>query len=235
GIQTGWSCLDVGCGAMGVIGPLSRRVGPEGHVVGLDMDSNLLAAARQYIDEEGLTNVELKQADAHKSGLEPNTFDLVHERFVLTHVPDPTALLQKLFQLAKPGGYVIVQEPDHSSWNFWPRSESWSHLLPVLEATLALRGDINIGRRTFHLLQQVGLENVTLRAGVVALQDSHPYMRMPLTAAAAMRSVMISASLIAEDELDSLIGAVEQHILNPETTMISFTTTQVWGQKPGPT
>jgi hypothetical protein len=27
GIQQGWACADLGCGAMGIIGPLSRRVG----------------------------------------------------------------------------------------------------------------------------------------------------------------------------------------------------------------
>jgi hypothetical protein len=27
GIQHGWVCADLGCGAMGVIGPLSRRAG----------------------------------------------------------------------------------------------------------------------------------------------------------------------------------------------------------------
>jgi SAM-dependent methyltransferase len=232
GIQAGWTCLDMGCGAMGILGALSRRVGPVGHVVGLEMDENLLAAARQYINEKGLSNVELKQGDAHRSGLETDCFDIVHERFVLPHVPDPLILLQEMVRLAKPGAYIVVQEPDHSSWNFWPRCEEWPQLLSILEATLALRGDINIGRTTFHLLKQVGLQNVHLRAGIVALQDSHPYMRMPLIAVRAMRDLMLSASLTTETELDRLTKGVEQHILKPETIMISFTVTQVWGQKP---
>lgn len=36
--RPGWRCLDLGCGAMGILGPLSRRVGPDGSVVGLDQD-----------------------------------------------------------------------------------------------------------------------------------------------------------------------------------------------------
>lgn len=39
GIQTGWQCIDLGCGAMGILRPLSRRVGVEGHVVGVDVDA----------------------------------------------------------------------------------------------------------------------------------------------------------------------------------------------------
>jgi hypothetical protein len=45
GVQAGWSCLDMGCGAMGILGPLARRVGSHGRVVGVDLDA-LLAAAQ---------------------------------------------------------------------------------------------------------------------------------------------------------------------------------------------
>src|SRR4051794_11047087 len=36
GVQPGWRCADLGCGAMGILGPLSRRVGPTGRILGLD-------------------------------------------------------------------------------------------------------------------------------------------------------------------------------------------------------
>jgi len=29
-VRRGWDCIDLGCGAMGILGPLSRRVGPDG-------------------------------------------------------------------------------------------------------------------------------------------------------------------------------------------------------------
>jgi 2-polyprenyl-3-methyl-5-hydroxy-6-metoxy-1,4-benzoquinol methylase len=56
GVQPGWRCLDLGCGAIGILEPLSRRVGPRGKVVGIDRDERLLAAARAYIAEQGLAN-----------------------------------------------------------------------------------------------------------------------------------------------------------------------------------
>ena len=156
GVQAGWECLDLGCGAMGILGPLSRRVAENGRVSGLEMDGKLLAAAQQYVVDEGLTNVALKQGDAYQSGFSSESFNLVHERFVMPHVVDPAALLQEIIRMTKPNGIVIIQEPDHSSWNFWPYSEKWSQLLPILESALALRGDINIGRQTFQLARQAG-------------------------------------------------------------------------------
>ena len=41
GIQPGWRCLDLGCGGMGILGPLSQRVGRGGQVVGVDCDPNV--------------------------------------------------------------------------------------------------------------------------------------------------------------------------------------------------
>ena len=52
GILPGWSCLDLGCGSMGILGPLSERVGTRGKVVGVDSDESLLNLARAKADKE---------------------------------------------------------------------------------------------------------------------------------------------------------------------------------------
>src|SRR5258708_11118308 len=82
GIQPGWNCVDLGCGAMGILGPLSRRVGPHGHVLGVDIDPKLLAAAREFIHDPQLDNVELLQLDAYHTQLPRESFDFTHVRFV---------------------------------------------------------------------------------------------------------------------------------------------------------
>src|SRR4029077_5405860 len=45
-ISSGASCIDVGCGGGHVAIELGRRVGPAGHVVGIDLDTDLLEVAR---------------------------------------------------------------------------------------------------------------------------------------------------------------------------------------------
>lgn len=232
GLEKGWHCLDLGCGAMGILGLLSERVGANGRVTGLEMDAKLLAAAEQYVKDANLTNVTLQQGDAYNSGFPAASFDLVHERFVFPHVAEPLGLLKEMMRLTKPGGIVVVQEPDHSSWNYWPYNKNWPRLLQILEGALALRGDINIGRRTFQLAHQAGLQNVQIRAGVMALQDKHPYMKMPIVAAEAMRTHIIAAGLASEAELNDLLADIQQHTAVSQTTMITFTTTQVWGYNP---
>ena len=48
GLAPGARCIDLACGAMGILRPLSRRVGPSGRVVGVDLDAKQLAGARAF-------------------------------------------------------------------------------------------------------------------------------------------------------------------------------------------
>ena len=50
----GWRCLDLGCGAMGILGPLSRRAGPSGRIVGVDIDPMQLRGARAFVAQTPL-------------------------------------------------------------------------------------------------------------------------------------------------------------------------------------
>jgi len=231
GIRPNWHCADLGCGAMGILGPLSRRV-PQGKVIGIDVDKTLLSAAQVYIHGEGLQNVELRQGDIHCSGLQPGSFDLVHERFVLPHAREPERLLQDMIDLAKPGGIIALQEPDDSSYRFYPPRRSWLRVLEVIDGGVALQGDINIGRRTYQLMRSNGLRDVNIRAAVLALHEGHPYMRMPIVAVKAMRDRIIAAGISTSNELDALLADVEVFASDPETFQITFTVTQVWGRTP---
>ena len=83
GLKPGFSCIDLGCGAMGVLGPLARRVAPGGRVVGIDTDERLLVAASEYVKANGLSGVELIEGDAFATGLPKASFDVVHARYVI--------------------------------------------------------------------------------------------------------------------------------------------------------
>lgn len=231
GIQPGWACVDMGCGAMGILGLLSHLVGSEGRVVGVDTGNTHLQAARAYIHHENLENVELLEADVQHTGLPRASFDFVHARFVLPYV-NVGETLQEMIALARPGGIVALQEPDQDSWNYYPANPEWPRLRAIIEQAFGLQGDINIGRRIFGLLRDAGLERVKVRAGVVALQDNHPYMRLPMIAMNALRRPILDNGFASEAELDDLLTNLEQRIADPATFAIMFTVVQVWGYKP---
>lgn len=232
GVQPGWTCLDLGCGALGILKQLSRRVRPGGRVVGVDRDERLLAAARAHVAEEGLTNVEILERDARSTNLPRESFDFVHARFIFAF-GRADELLDEMLALARPGGIVASQETDQSSWNYYPPRPVWPRLKQIIEAAFRqIGGDANIGQQTYAMLRRAGLEDVRVRAAVAALQDRHPYMWMPILGATGLRKAIVGAGLMAEAELDETLVEMGQVVNDPETYEISFTVTQVWGRKP---
>lgn len=232
GIKPGWTCIDLGCGAMGILGPLSRRVGPRGRVMGVDIDAKQLASARAYVAENGLTNVELRELDAYNTGLARESFDLTHVRFVFAPVGRDAELLREVIALTRPGGTIAIQEPDASSWNYYPQSQAWKRLKDIiLTAFSSGGGDFNVGARTLGMLRTAGLRNLQSRAAVIALQDRHPYMRLPVQFATSLRKRILETRLATEGELDALMAECEQVATDPDRFSLTFTVTQVWGRK----
>ena len=179
-IRRGARALDLGCGAMGVLGPLSLLVGDGGSVVGLDSDATQLAAARSFVEEGKLVNVSIIEGDAFNTGLPAGHFDLVHVRFLFAPVGRDVELLAEMLRLVRPGGIIAIQEPDSSCWNVAPPSASWSALkAAILAAFRAGGGDFDVGCRTFEMLRSAGLQQVSQRNAVLAATGHHSYKRLP--------------------------------------------------------
>jgi SAM-dependent methyltransferase len=114
---SGRRALDVGCGALGWLRILSEWVGPSGQVVGTDIDESLLDAARSFLKEEGISNVELVVDDLFETKLEPQSFDLVSEIFGTLGGEAGRGLPQLLGEVGieEPAidAHVIALEPGH--------------------------------------------------------------------------------------------------------------------------
>ncbi len=232
GVRAGWSCLDLGCGALGILGPLARRVGPSGRVLGVDLDRKQLQAAREYLQRADLGHASVEERDAFRTGLPPDSFDLVHARFLAAPTGRSDELVEEMTRLARPGGIVALQEPDTSSWHCYPPNADFGRLTGLVEAAFARGGgQLSAGRDLFQRLRDHGLEAVKVRAAVVALQDRHPYMRLPSQFAASLRSRIVGTGLMTDEELDDAIATVDRITADPATFVVSFVVLQAWGRK----
>jgi SAM-dependent methyltransferase len=223
----GGRALDVGCGALGWLRILSEWVGPSGEVVGADIDESLLDAARSFLEAEEISNVKLVVDDLFDSKLQPQSFDLVHARYVIAPLGRGREQVASHKRLVKPGGTLILEEWDLGSWHFNPRAPAAERLIRSLfEVFAALGGEA--GRRLPELLREIGIEEPEIDAHVIALQPGHPYLRLPLQFSVALESRLLET--VSEDELASLRRDAETELAEPGRWGTTFTLIQCWGR-----
>ena len=108
GIDSGWACLEVGAGAGSIMHWLCDCVGESGRVVAVDIDP-------RFIEGTQRVNLEIRCLDIVTTKLEANFYDLVHVRAVLMHIRNRDTAFQNLIRALKPGGWLLVEEPDFAN------------------------------------------------------------------------------------------------------------------------
>lgn len=227
----GLRVVDVGCGAMGWLRVLHEWVGPSGSVVGTDINRDLLGAAASFVAAEGGENVELVEDDLFASKLAAGSFDLVHARFQLAPIGRAAEQLTTYCRLTRPGGWLVLEEPDAASWHFNPAAPAAERLIGlILDAFQAGGGDFDAGRWLRDGLVGLGIEPI-LDAHVLALPPGHPYLRLPLQFATSLSPRI--EPIIGQEPLARLRAEVEEELANGARWGTTFTLIQAYGRVPG--
>ncbi len=226
----GARALDVGCGALGWLRVLSEWVGPDGAVTGTDFDEAMLAVAGRFVSAEGLGNVSLVKDDLFASALEPGSFDLVHARFEITPLGRGREQMETYLRLVRPGGTIVLEDPDTGSWHFNPPAPALQRLIELIHEAFVLGGgNLSAGRGNRDLLGEFGIE-ADVRAEVVALPPGHPYLPLPLQFATSLDARL--RTLVGDAELERLREEGEGELREPGRWGTTFTLLQCWGRRP---
>ena len=233
GIREGWRVVEIGCGPRGCLGLLSKRVGASGRVVGVERSTDQVQRARQFLSDSQLMNVEVLDADARATALPDKTFDLATARLVLVNVPRPEEIVAEMIRLLKPGGVIALHEPDSTTQRCDPPLAAQTRLLQVLNAYAETNGiDRSIGLRTPRMLRDLGLTDVRVNPLVHVYPLGHPRRMLLIDFVENARSRILEKGLIAQAELDGLMAALRQHLMDPATLVISSLFLQTWGRMP---
>ena len=110
-VQQDQTALDLGCG-MGYFSiPLARLVGPEGVVICIDLQAQMLAGVRRCAERAGVADrIRLCQAETDHLEL-TETADFALAFWMLHEVPDQLAFLAEVRAWLKPDGRLLVVEP----------------------------------------------------------------------------------------------------------------------------
>lgn len=110
GLREGWRCVDVGAGGGDVTVALAEVVGRDGRVYAVDSDPAARDVVAKAAAETGQAQV-LALTQAAEDLTLPEPVDLAFCRFLLMHVVEPVRVLQRMGAAARPGGWVVAQEP----------------------------------------------------------------------------------------------------------------------------
>ena len=117
-IGPGMRVLDLACGAGDPALAVAARVGPAGHVLGLDLSQAMVDEARALAAERGVRNAAFRRiASELDLGVAEAGFDAATCRFGVMFMPDPVAALAAVRRALKPGGRLSV-----STWGRPERS-----------------------------------------------------------------------------------------------------------------
>ncbi len=110
GFQPGETVLELGPGPGLFTLEAARRLGPEGHLIAVDIQPEMIALLEQRIQEAGLTNIETHVASAHDLPLPDASLDRAFLITVLSEIPNPPRALAELHRTLKPGGVLSITE-----------------------------------------------------------------------------------------------------------------------------
>lgn len=110
GAAAGERAVDIGCGPGQLVRALARRVGPSGHVLGIDPSAEMIdyATARTA----ALPHCRFEVGTAQSLNLPDTSVDVVTSTFVMHHIPEAkrAAALAQMFRVLRPGGRLLLAD-----------------------------------------------------------------------------------------------------------------------------
>jgi SAM-dependent methyltransferase len=200
GVGGGWRCLEVGAGQGSIARWLAQRVGPSGSVMALDLDTSLLTG----LDEP---NVEVVCGDVLDIELPERSFDLVHTRLVLMHIPERERALERMVSLLRPGGWLVVEELDwmailaDASPDRVAIFRAFRDALPTI--------DFECGRALLGELGAAGLLDTTADFRVDVVEGATPLAQWEQLSVQAVTDHALSAGTATEEQIAAHLAALE--------------------------
>jgi SAM-dependent methyltransferase len=213
-ISAGARVLEVGCGNGSISAWLARRIAPGGGMaVAVDLDLSLIEAVEP--------NLELRRGDIVAGPVAPGGYDLVTARAVLHHVADAGQAISNLVASARPGGALLLIEPDFLPVSvadppeiraFWDGWLAWASEQGI---------DYFIGRRLPAALAALGLDSIDATAETALYNGGSDWARYWQLTIIELRERLVGSGHLDDRLVEAFLTRCADHAWWTQT--IAFT------------
>jgi SAM-dependent methyltransferase len=223
-INEGAICLEAGAGGGSIAQWLCGLVGPTGRIVATDLDVRALGQLREE-------NLEVRRHDIVTDELEEDSYDLIHARLFLEHLPEREAVLAKMVRALRPGGLILLESVDYVA--AVPVSDlgaaEHAHSLAIrLQEFTKLGLDLYLGRQLPAQLRAHGLVEVGNEGRVFVMEGGSPGARWFRLSLAHLRARLVGPGLLRDAEVDRMLELFE----DPEWAAYTPIILGAWGRRP---
>ena len=228
-IKEGNIGLDAGCGTGSITSSISKYLGENGKIIGVDVNKNVLeVASNQFGDYK---NVSFTEGNLYKLPFEDNTFDFVFSHGVLIHCEKPELVLKECYRVLKKGGVIGISSVDHDSILIHPDKNGLLRKSIDLQEDLWKMGsgwgstsnegsNLRLGKRLKELLVNSGFLQVCGYARTDVNGDTESILhssKQEIDALSAQPFIdrALELRLSTKEEIDNMIQAWQEFANNP--------------------
>lgn len=208
-LHLGLSVLDVGSGPGYVTLELGRRVGPTGHVAGIDINETFISRAKARVREQGFAHISFRHAAFPPFPFAAGIFDRVFCKNVLEYVDSAELTIREISRVTKSGGKILLIDSD---WDMLVLDVSDGELHDrVVHAvkTTATR-EPRIGRKLARLCRIAGLREIS--AKIFASPDLSGWT-LPMLENNLYQYITVSGE-VSQAEADTWLNDIKARVKN---------------------
>ena len=195
-------------------------------MVATDLDTRFLQAVES-------PNLEVRTHNIVTDDLETGSYDLVHARYVLLHINEWQTALKKMVDSLKPGGWLILEDPDVNMESDALAEEADrltidKNFEAFRKMTLEIGWDMKFGSNTLKAFRDYGLEYLNSEGRSLAVFSGTPSAEFIELTWEQLKGGLISTGVVSGEEVDNFIELTK----SPNFAIRSMLTVFTWGRKP---
>ncbi len=213
-LRAGQTVVDYGCGPGGLALELATRVGPGGHVHGVDLNAEFIALARKALDEAGFAGITtFHHVQDDRIPLADASADRLVCKNVMEYVPEVAATLAEFRRVIKPGGLVHIIDSDWGMLVVEPLGPE--KMRELFEAAKHAYRTPHIGRRLYGEMKKAGFSEVSVK--VLTSADIRGHMLFVLQNMASYATI---GGQMDTGRVDKLLAEIKQSIADGRFMMV---------------